>query len=171
MNAFKSADLARYLMPREIMVFGVRQHPARLLPPLTAAVGGLLAAIAVGRITEGVESAQYVVWILAGFLIARFLVDAINWSVNYVALTKERFILTSGILDRKVMIIPLPEARGLTFERSAGGRLFGYGVLSFESDGKAKTILDYIPYPEQVYIEVYGMLHPSDSQEGSKELD
>ena len=46
------ADVNRYLLPEEVQVITLRQHPAVLSMPLGAALGGLLAAIAVSQIPD-----------------------------------------------------------------------------------------------------------------------
>jgi hypothetical protein len=160
---------ARYLLPHEQSVITVRQHPAKLLPALTAAAGGLLAAVAVGVIREGVRSAHLVVWALAGLLILRFFADVMSWSVQYIVISEKRLILTSGLFGRRITVVPLPTLKDLAFARSTGGRLLGYGAFTFEGGGKANAVIDYIPYPEQIYLEIYGLLYPpgGDGNEGS----
>ena len=158
------AAASRYLLPDERQVITVRQHPAKLLPPLTAAVGGLLAAVAVGVISNRVTSAHYVVWVLTAFLILRFVLDVLGWSVQYIVVTQRRLILTSGLAGRRVTVVPLVALRDLSFVRSAGGRVLGYGAFTFEAGGQTNTVIDYIPYPEQIYLEIYHLLFPPDEE-------
>ncbi len=157
------AIAARYLLPHEQKVITVRQHPARLLPALTMAAGGLLAAAAVNGIAGGVASAQVVVWVLAGFLVARALLDVLVWSLQYIVITDRRMILSSGLLGRNITVIPLQTLQNLAFARSTGGRVLGYGAFTFEADGQARAVIDYIPYPEQLYLEIYGVLYPDET--------
>jgi hypothetical protein len=155
----------RYLLPHEQRVITVRQHQARLLPALTAAVGGLLAAEAVNGIAAGVKWARFVVWVLAGFLVVRAIVDALAWYVRYIVITDKRLILISGILSRKATGFPLQALQNLGLTQSAGGRLLGYGAFTFEADGQARAVVDYIPYPEQIYLEIYHLLYPAEEEE------
>jgi len=48
----------------------------------------------------------------------------------------------------------------MRFERSATARLFGYGTFVVESAGKDKVFsrIDHLPYPEQLYLEVCGLI-------------
>jgi PH (Pleckstrin Homology) domain-containing protein len=156
------AIAARYLLPHEHHVMRLRQHPARLLPALAMGAGGLLAAVAVNGIAGGVPSARVVVWVLAGFLIARALLDVLVWSFQYIIITERRMILSAGLLGRNVTVIPLQSLRYLAFARSAGGRMLGYGAFTFNADGQARAVIDYIPYPEQLYHEIYGLLYPDE---------
>ena len=74
--------------------------------------------------------------------------------------TSHRFIETSGLLSRKVAMMPLAKVTDMTFERSALGRLLGYGTFILESAGQDQALsrVDYIPYPEQLYLEVCALL-------------
>ena len=151
---------ARYLLVHEHSVVTVRQHPARLLPAVTAAVGGLLAAETVNGIAAGVKWAPFVVWVLAGLLVVRAVVDCLAWSIRYIVITDRRLILISGILSRKVAVLPLQALQNLGLTRSFGGQILGYGAFTAEVDGQAGTVIDFIPYPEQLYLEVYQLLFP-----------
>lgn len=131
------ASANKYLLPDERQVVTFRQHPAKLLAPLTVAVGGLLAAVAVSAISNRVTSAHYVVWALAAFVILRFVLDVLNWSVQYIVVTQRRLILTSGLTGRRVTVIPLVALRDLTFVRSTGGKVLGYGAFTLRQAGRA----------------------------------
>jgi hypothetical protein len=155
----------RYLLPVERLVITLRQHPAKLLPDVAMAVGGLLAAIAVSVISHAPQGAYLAVWLLELFLILRAVWHAASWAVQYLVVTQKRLILTSGVLGRKVTALPLAGLQNLAFGRSAGGRLFGYGAFTFEADGQARAVIDYIPYPDQIYLEIYQLLYPEEAGE------
>ena len=59
----------------------------------------------------------------------------------------------------------LAALQNLVFSRSTGGRLLGYGACTFEADGQAGAVIDYIPYPEQLYLEIYYLLYPGEAGE------
>jgi len=155
----------RYLLPVERLVITLRQHPAKLLPDVAMAVGGLLAAIAVSVISHAPQGAYLAVWLLELFLVLRAVWHAASWAVQYLVVTQKRLILTSGVLGRKVTALPLAALQNLAFSRSAGGRLFGYGAFTFESGGQAWAVIDYIPYPDQIYLEIYQLLYPEEAGE------
>ena len=155
----------RYLLPVEGLVIALRQHPAKLLPDVAMAVGGLLAAIAVSVISHAPQGAYLAVWLLELFLVLRAVWHAANWAVQYLVVTQKRLILTSGVLGRKVTALPLAALQNLAFSRSAGGRLFGYGAFTFEADGQAWAVIDYIPYPDQIYLEINHLLYPEEAGE------
>ena len=88
---------------------------------------------------------------------------AATWSIEYFVVTSQRMILTSGLLTRKVAMMPLNKVTDMSFQRSLGGRLFGYGEFILESAGQDQALrnIPYIPYPEQLYLEVCDLLFPS----------
>lgn len=152
------ADVNRYLLPDEVPLLTVRQHPAVLTMPLGAALGGLLAAIAMSQIPHVAESARLVVWILTAFLIARLIVAVLNWMVYYVVLIKDRMLVLSGFFNRTVVVIRLIDLENMTFERSSTGRITGHGSLTIGPGGSPQTVIDYVPYPEQIYLEIRGII-------------
>ena len=48
----------------------------------------------------------------------------------------------------------------MSFQRSATGRLLGFGEFIVESAGQEQALsnVKYLPYPEQLYLEVCGLL-------------
>jgi hypothetical protein len=51
----------------------------------------------------------------------------------------------------------------MSFRRSFPGRLLGYGEFIVESAGQDQALrnVEFIPYPEQLYLLICGMLFPS----------
>ena len=158
------ADVDRYLLPHEQEVITVRKHPAVLLAPVVWAVVGLIAVALLSDTLLRHDSAlTWVIWALWGLVFLRFLWAAITWSVDYFVVTSHRFIQTSGLLSRKIAMMPLVKVTDMTFERSALGRMLGYGTFILESAGQDQALsrVDYIPYPEQLYLEVCSLIFPN----------
>ena len=42
----------------------------------------------------------------------------------------------------------------------AGRRIFGFGTFTIESAGNTHAVINYVPYPEQIYLEIFGALFP-----------
>jgi len=74
-------------------------------------------------------------------------------------------VLISGIISRKIAAVPLANVKDLGFERSAAGNLFGYGTFTITAEGKPKIVIDYIPYPEQLYLEFVALLNRNDRED------
>ncbi len=152
----------KYLLPREVQVATVRQHPAVLISPSAQALGGLLVA---GVLNATLVHGVLAVIIWAGWLVLflRLIWKAVNWSVDYFVVTTERLLLTTGFLTRNVNMMPLTKVTDMSFRRTFPGRLLGYGEFIVESAGQDQALrnVEYIPYPEQLYLLICGMLFPS----------
>ncbi len=155
------ADVDRYLLPHEQEVITVRKHPAVLLAPVAWAVVGLVVAAVLSDTLLRHESAlTWIIWAAWGLVFLRLLWAALNWAVDYFVVTSHRFILTSGLFNRKVAMMPLVKVTDMTFQRTFLGRILGYGTFILESAGQdqALSTVDYIPYPEQLYLEVCSLI-------------
>lgn len=167
------AAVSKYLLPREIQVATVRQHPAVLLASGSQALAGLVVA---GLLSLTVFRHNHlllaIVWIAWAVLLLRLIWKAINWAVDYFVITTQRLMLTTGLLTRKVAMMPMSKVTDMSFQRSFGGRLLGYGELIVESAGQNQALdhVPYIPYPEQLYLLVCGILFPAGAEEASDEL-
>jgi uncharacterized membrane protein YdbT with pleckstrin-like domain len=167
------AAVSKYLLPREVQVATVRQHPAVLLASGGQALAGLLVA---GLLSLTVLKHNHlllaIVWIAWAVLLLRLIWKAINWAVDYFVITSQRLMLTTGLLTRKVAMMPMSKVTDMSFRRSFGGRLLGYGELIVESAGQNQALdrVPYIPYPEQLYLLVCGILFPAGAEEPSDEL-
>lgn len=165
--ARRPAAVDRYLLPREVRVATVRKHPAVLIGPAVLAVAGLLAAAVLDTtLLRHVRYAGDVLWIGVAVLVLRLIWAALNWAVDYFVITSERLLLTSGVLTRKVAMMPLSKVTDMSFQRSFAGQLFGYGEFIIESAGQDQALrrVDHIPYPEQLYLTVCARLFPTSAE-------
>ncbi len=155
------ASVNRYLLPHERQVITVHQHPAILIRPIFEVLVGLaIAGWLSNSIANGNGTAILVIWVLWGLVLLRLAIKVWEWVVTYFVVTSQRFLLANGIVTRKVNMMPLAKVTDMTFQRSALGRLLGYGEFILESAGQdqALTNVDYLPYPEQLYLEVCGLI-------------
>jgi hypothetical protein len=151
-------NVAKYLLPSERQVISVRAHPAILLPSATSALGGLFAAAAVTPIVEGSRPLDLIIWLLTGFLFLRFLSACFNWFAGYLVITNKRILCISAAHGiRGVRNIPLEDVKKMTLRRSRGSRVLNYGAFIFDT-GDGRIVVDYILYPEQLYLEVNGLI-------------
>jgi uncharacterized membrane protein YdbT with pleckstrin-like domain len=163
------ASVSRYLLPHERSVIAVRKHPAELAGPLVLVLGGLVTA---GELTRRSVRPK-VVWGAYLSVLLYFLQRAAAWQGTYFAVTEARMILVSGFVTRKVAMMPLARVTDMSFRRSALGRLLGYGEFIVESAGEEQTLrsIDFLPYPEQLYLEVCGLVFPGTAAETEKDQD
>ena len=151
----------KYLLPHERQVISVHQHPAVLIRPIFEVLIGLaIAAWMSSSIAHGNDMVILAIWILWAILLLRLLWKVFEWSENYFVITSQRLLLSEGFLTRKVNMMPLAKVTDMSFQRSAMGRLLGYGEFIVESAGQnqALRIVDHLPYPEQLYLEVCGLI-------------
>jgi hypothetical protein len=158
----------KYLLPREVQVATVRKHPAVLIGSSAAALGGLLAlGVLATTVMRGDTTLLLVLLAVEVFLVLRLIWKAINWAVDYFVVTSQRLLLTTGVFTRKVNMMPLTKVTDMSFQRSFPGRLLGYGTFIVESAGQDQALrnVDHIPYPEQLYLLVCGMIFPDSADE------
>lgn len=158
------ASVNRYLLPHEHQVITVRRHPAVLMRPVAEVLGGLVIAGVLSNTGIGENStALAIIWWVWLLLLVRFVWKVAEWSVDYFVITSARMLLTTGLLTRRVNMMPLAKVTDMRFERSVLGRMIGYGSFILESAGQDQALskVDFVPYPEQLYLEVCGMIFPS----------
>ena len=151
----------RYLLPNERQVICVHQHPAVLIRPIIEVLIGLaIAAWMSSSIAHGNDTVILVIWILWAILLLRLLWKVFEWTENYFVVTSQRLLLSEGFLTHTVKMMPLAKVTDMSFQRSAMGRLFGYGEFIVESAGQNQALrnVDHLPYPEQLYLEVCGLI-------------
>ena len=71
-------------------------------------------------------------------------------------------IVAKGILSRRTEMMPIARMTNIGLRRSITGRVIGYGELIVESGGNERSArrVPYIPYPDQVYQELAGVIPP-----------
>ncbi len=166
------ASVNRYVLPDERSVITVRMHPAALAGPLVLACGGLVAA----RKLASRSPRSDIVWGAYLLVPLYFLRRLAAWPVTYLAVTDGRMVLIGGLLRRTAAATPLDQVTGLTLQRTVLGRLLGYGTLIVFSPSRRQAFrkVRYLPYPEQLYLEISGRLRPEEqggtiSQQGDGE--
>ena len=68
-------------------------------------------------------------------------------------LTDKRLMWDRGIITQNLGMMPLTKVTDLTFQRTLGGRILGYGTVIAESAGQNQAFerINYIPQPDEVY--------------------
>src|SRR5580658_10311667 len=151
----------KYLLPHERQVITVHQHPAVLIRPIFEVLVGLaIAGWLSNSVTHGNGTAILVIWILWVLVLVRLLVKVFEWTETYFVVTSQRMLLATGLVTKKVNMMPLTKVTDMSFQRSSLGRILGYGEFILESAGQdqALRIVDHLPYPEQLYLEVCGLI-------------
>jgi uncharacterized membrane protein YdbT with pleckstrin-like domain len=150
----------KYLLPTERTVIRVRRHWAVLSTDLLQLVGLMVLAGFVsvaGRTTSG---AQWLAWWILITAVLRFSLVWGEWFVERFVVTDMRVIMTSGIVTRKVAMMPLVKVTDMTYERSVMGQVLGYGEFIVESAGQDQALsrVPFLPRPDRLYIQVAELL-------------
>lgn len=151
--------IARALVPYERRVITARQHPGVLFAPSLVASGGLFTAAALSLLNlSGV--ALGIIWFLWGLTLLYWLLCLARYPVSYFVVTGQRLLLVRGFMRRDIITVPLTKATELGLRRSLLGRLLGYGELILHGAGARQPIrhVNFIPYPEQIYLEIAGLI-------------
>jgi uncharacterized membrane protein YdbT with pleckstrin-like domain len=159
----------RYLLPSERCVFAVRRHIAILLLPAVPVVVGLV--IAFGLDTALPPDAPYIrdiVWFAWLGLLVWFGWKVSEWWVERFVVTDRRIILTSGILTKKVGMMPLAKVTDMSYQRPVVGRILGYGEFIMESAGQDQALsnITYVPNPDILYMDMCDLLFGQENPDG-----
>jgi membrane protein YdbS with pleckstrin-like domain len=155
------SSVNRYLLPHERQVISVHKHPAVLIGPIFLVLVGLgIAGWLSSAVANGNNTALLVIWLLWGVLLLRLAWKVLQWIFDYFVITSQRLLLTEGFPYRKVNMMPLTKVTDMSFNRSPMGQILGYGEFVVESAGQDQALrnVDYLPYPEQLYLEVCGLI-------------
>jgi hypothetical protein len=159
----------KYLLPHERQVITVRSHPAVLMGPVGAAVGGFIAAIVLSIVANFSGTALLIMWLVWVLLVLYALLKILIWYVSYFVVTSYRMLVVKGVFTRDIVMVPTSIGLNLRFRRTTLGRLLGYGQFTMAPKGQDPALrkVNYLPYPEQLYLEVVGlMLNMPEIEEG-----
>lgn len=168
------ASVTKYLLPNEERVITVRRHPAILLLPGTEVLSGLIVAgVLTNTLAAGNQLLINLIWWLWLVLLVRFTWKVVDWALEYLVVTKTRILFTSGVVTRRVDMMPLSKVTDMSFQRTVMGRMLGYGEFIIESAGQDQALrtIHYIPYAESLYLEVMEMIFPANKSGESKDGD
>lgn len=146
-------EIDEYLLPTERRVIRVRQHWASIWKELTKTALFVLALVVVERYLPDGVLIDNLMFYLALVAVLRYTVLVILWWIERIVVTDKRLMLSKGLITHKLGMMPLSKVTDLTFERSIGGRMLGYGTIVVESAGQNQAFerIKYVPRPEEVY--------------------
>ncbi|HEX2298497.1 MAG TPA: PH domain-containing protein [Pseudonocardiaceae bacterium] len=146
-----------YLLPTERRVIRVRRHWISLSKVLLQTIAILIVAFvlsyAVSGAGEGLWLVQTILWYGSLAAVARLAYHSLEWWVERVVVTDKRFMITSGILETKISLMPITKVTDMSYTRPLIGRILGYGTLRVESAGQKQDLenIEHLPRPETVY--------------------
>ncbi|GAB3389871.1 MULTISPECIES: PH domain-containing protein [Amycolatopsis] len=151
---FAPRDPDEYLLDTERRVIRIRRHWAVLLWDTFEAAALLIVCVLVSYLLPpSLWVVQNILWYVALAVVLRFAYVIIEWWVERLVVTDKRFVMTTGVFTTKVLMMPISKVTDLTYQRSAWGRMLGYGTMVVESAGQIQALnrIDYLPRPEEFY--------------------
>ncbi|HEX2130570.1 MAG TPA: PH domain-containing protein [Actinophytocola sp.] len=151
---FAPRDSDEYLLDTERRVIRVRLHWASLAWDLFEAVALLAVAVMISYLLPpSMWLLQNILWYAALFVVLRLAYVVLMWWVERIVVTDKRMMKTTGIINTKVLMMPITKVTDLTYERPLMGRILGYGTMIVESAGQIQALnrLEHLPKAEQVY--------------------
>jgi membrane protein YdbS with pleckstrin-like domain len=150
----------RHLLPHERQVLTVRFHPAVLIKPVGVTLAALAVALLVSMVPHISGLVLLAIWVVFLGVLGWLSVQVYAWLEDYFVVTSQRLLLTTGIVTRTVNMMPLGKVTDMSFKRSPWGRVLGYGEFVVESAGQDQALrhIKHLPYPEQLYLEVCGLI-------------
>lgn len=150
--------VSRYLFPTERYRGEWRRHWIHLVPELGIGVGatfvmgyasGLLAKHQQGGVTGVVVALWIAVLVWVGW-------KHLDWYFDRFILTNKRVMVVSGIVTRKVAMMPLARVTDMKYEQSPVGRMLNYGTFVLESAGQEQALREvkHLPNPNELYLRV-----------------
>jgi uncharacterized membrane protein YdbT with pleckstrin-like domain len=146
-------EIDEYLLPTERRVIRVRMHWAVMAKNLILTGLFLLLMIVAQSYLPESALGDNLTFYLALSAIVRFTLQTILWWTERIVITDKRVMLAEGVVTLNVGMMPLSKVTDLTFRRTFGGRILGYGTLIVESAGQIQALnkIRYMPRPEEIY--------------------
>jgi membrane protein YdbS with pleckstrin-like domain len=164
-----STMVARYLFPTEKFRGEWRKHWI-YLSRITAV--GIVATLFLGWLTgwvaryhqDGVTTAIVVLWLaVIGWVAWRYA----DWYHDRFILTNKRIMAISGLVKRKVGMMPLLRVTDMKYEQSPTGRMLGYGTFVLESAGQDQALREvrFLPNPNELYLRIVEEMYEPEAVE------
>ncbi len=151
---FTSHEPDEYILPTERRVIRVRRHWTIVAWDLFEASALLAVLMMVSYLVPaGANVVQNVLWWGGVLVVLRFAYALFEWWDERLVVTDKRLVLFTGVWTTRVAMMPITKVTDLTYERNAGGRIFGYGTVIVESAGQIQAFnrITHLPRPEEVY--------------------
>lgn len=146
--------IRNFVLEDERIVLATRLHWAQLIEPVATAVGSFLLLVLVTTVLQPAFGPDVDrIWWLWAVPAVRALLAVVNWYWEWFVATDKRMLLLTGLITRRVGMMPLAKVTDMSYSRSPLGRVLGYGVFVLESAGQdqAMRTISYVPDPDQSY--------------------
>jgi uncharacterized membrane protein YdbT with pleckstrin-like domain len=153
----------RYLAAGEDPVLEVHRHGMVLAKPIFQSIAAIFLAALVGSLVSLDDKSDFidtVVGLIAIFFVLRLGWKIMLWRLERIVVTDQRIFEVSGVLTRSVATVPLEKVTDMTYRRTLGGRILGYGDLIFETAGQMQAMdrIELLPRPDDFYRTVTSLV-------------
>ena len=157
-----------YLLPYEKLEIYIRRHPAILVSHFVALGCACTVASLVTALTNSGASVLISLWGICGLIFASLVFRFIKWFGMFIVVTDARLILISGFITRNAATVPLREIHDMDYTRSRLGRILGYGkyILHPSANGRRMPEMNYMPWPEPLFIEMCSIIFADSNDDG-----
>lgn len=156
------SSVRQYLLPHEKSVIVVRKHPGILIGHCILLGCATVVAILLTVITNDGAYVLGVSWGAFFVIFLYWIFGMLEWYYTYFVVTHIRLLFVSEFVRRKAITISIREIHDLELRRSWLGHLVGYGTFTAwpSIPGYRIPKINYMPYPDQLFLEVSGVLFP-----------
>jgi uncharacterized membrane protein YdbT with pleckstrin-like domain len=160
----------RYLLPSERRVVSMLRHPITLWRPMLWLLGALILAGWVDATIPDESSLDDMMWWGVLGVAVWSTERVLEWVNDLLIVTDKRIVTITGLVTRKVAMMPLTRVTDMTYERSWPGRILGYGEFIVESAGQDQALsrIPYIPRPDAAYRQIAELLFGNPEAEAAK---
>jgi uncharacterized membrane protein YdbT with pleckstrin-like domain len=148
--------VSQYVLSSEERVFAVRRHWMALASTFLLFLGFLVIGFLLLVLFREHPVGESVAIFFLIFSVLWFLWYVLDWYFEELIVTNRRVLLISGVLNRKVGVMPLIKVTDLTFVQPFSGRFLGYGTFIIESAGQDQALsrIAFVPKPVLRYQEI-----------------
>ncbi|MGC4804562.1 PH domain-containing protein [Micromonospora sp. DT233] len=172
-----SSMVARYLFPTERYRGEWKRHWIHLTTPILVGVAatfvlGYLSGFLAGQDVGALTTIAVLLWFAVMGWVAWKVAD---WWYDRFILTNKRVMVVTGIVTRKVAMMPLARVTDMKYEQSPTGRALNYGTFVLESAGQDQALREIknLPNPNELYLRVVEEMYEPQAVEArlGKEAD
>lgn len=142
-------------------MIAVRRHWAMILKPLVVGVVGVaFLGMLLRTFPADNLAVHYGVWPIGAALVLWVGMHVLTWRNDYFIVTDKRIMLTTGLIAKRVNMMPLTKVTDMSYRRTPGGRLLGHGMFVMESAGQDQPLKEvaFVPRPDAVYLKMCDQL-------------
>lgn len=162
--------IGRYTLPSEVIEVNRRLHWSVIVPWFAGAMASLFAAgYITGQMTDRSGALDDIIWLAALSVVGRMVWTVLEWNNDRFIVTSRRIMMVTGLVTRKVAMMPLFRVTDMTYNRSLVGRIFGWGTFVVESAGQdqALRVIDRVPSPDRIYQLVCSLMFDTEESKSA----